>query len=52
MSQPPKDAPTQSPKNVAKRIEIAKRIFYALCEKFPKKYIALVEPRQSLDEQG
>jgi hypothetical protein len=27
------------------RLEIAKRIFDALCAKFPEKYVALVQPR-------
>jgi hypothetical protein len=30
------------------RREIAKRIFDALCEKYPQKYVALIQPRESI----
>ena len=30
---------------------IARRVFHALCERFPDKYIALVQPRSVADDR-
>jgi hypothetical protein len=46
MTQPADNEPARPP--VKERREIAKRIFDALCEKFPQKYVALIQPRPAV----
>ena len=46
MTQSADSEPAQPPEK--DRREIAKRIFDALCEKFPQKYVALIQPREPI----